>query len=142
MLNTKKMNEDYYFGEEQERIQHELLNSLHETQLEKTKRYAIFDYKSKGLFIELKTRRSSIKLYPTTMLPYNKIKKAEKYLAEGNEVWFYFKYPEGLYRWKYSPADYTDKDIRKGGRFDRGTAEISQYLYIGVDKLKSIEDLE
>ena len=96
-------------------------------------RFNTFDYRGKGKFIELKTRKCSVKSYPSTMIGVNKI-EAAKSLNE--DVYFIFQFTDGVYCWKY------DSDIpllkKQGGRTDRGTSEIKDYFYIPIGLLTRI----
>ena len=100
--------------------------------LKKTTGYATFDYEDGRTQVELKSRRCSMNRYPTTMVGMNKIRSAAK---SSRRTVFCFKFTDGLYYWDYHPDQYTQA---KGGRCDRGYAEIKDYAYIKVSHLKAI----
>ena len=100
--------------------------------LKKTTGYATFDYEDGRTQVELKSRRCCMNRYPTTMVGMNKIRSAAK---SSRRSVFCFKFTDGLYYWDYDPDQYIQA---KGGRCDRGCAEISNYAYIKVTHLKPI----
>ena len=100
--------------------------------LKKTTGWATFDYEDGRTQVELKSRRCCMNRYPTTMVGMNKIRSAAK---SSRRSVFCFKFQDGLYYWDYHPDQYTQA---KGGRCDRGCAEISDYAYIKVTDLKAI----
>lgn len=101
--------------------------------LTKTAPFHSFDYFNDTYFVELKSRRNFKNTYPTTMVGYNKIKKAtdptKTYL-------FCFKFYDGLFYHIYDPK--VKYEIKKGGRKDRNCIEISDYLFIPIELLKAI----
>ena len=100
----------------------------------KTTNYHPFDYFADNTYFELKSRRINHNTYDTTMIGYNKIKYAKNH-PEFNYV-FLFKFNDGLYKHHYDPnKEYT---ISKGGRYDRGKAEISDYAFIPICDLTLI----
>ena len=96
--------------------------------------YSIFDIKNSKITGELKTRRVSHRRYPDTMIGQNKIVRAQND-DSGILYRFYFIFTDGLYYWDFNDEQYT---TRKGGRTDRGRAEIKDYCFISVKFLKLI----
>ena len=95
--------------------------------------YSIFDYKGDNKYIELKTRFNSYNKYPTTMIGLNKFEYAS---INKEDIYFVFKYIDGIYYYKY---DKNDKfEIKNGGRCDRGRFEYKQYVFIPIEKLSKI----
>ena len=93
-------------------------------------RFNTFDYQGKNKFIELKTRKCSVKTYPTTMIGVNKIEAAK---SLNDDVYFIFQFTDGVYCWKYDNKIQLIK--KQGGRTDRGYNEIKQYFFISTDLL-------
>ena len=93
-----------------------------------------FDFKGDNKYIELKSRRNNYLKYPTTMIGYNKIKKAS---TLDEYVYFFFSFEDGLYYWLYD-KDY-ELEIKREGRFDRGRPEINDYCYIPIEMLIKID---
>ena len=96
-------------------------------------RFNVFDFKGENKYLELKTRKCSVKTYPTTMIGVNKVERAK---SLNENVYFIFQFTDGVYCWKY------DKNIqltkREGGRTDRGYNEIKQYFFISTQLLTKI----
>ena len=101
--------------------------------LTKTSSFHSFDYYNDTYFVELKSRRCNKNTYPTTMVGYNKIKKA---IDSTKTYLFCFKFYDGLFYHIYDPK--VIYEIKKGGRCDRNCLEISDYLFIPVEDLKEI----
>jgi len=129
------LQKDLKFGENQEDLTKENLEKYIGSPLVKQPNNSIFDYFSEEdkIYIELKTRRNTKNKYPTTMVGYNKIVEANKLIKEGYKIYFAFKYTDNLCFYKYTDEN-TDW-IQKGGRFDRGRAEIKQYYFIPTSSL-------
>ena len=96
-------------------------------------RHNVFDYKGDNKYIELKSRNSNYNRYQTTMIGYNKIKKA---LELNEDVYFVFNFRDGLYYYKFDRDK--ELEIKQGGRFDRGIPEIKDYYFIPIEILKEI----
>ena len=77
--------------------------------------YNIFDFKGDSKYIELKSRNCNYNKYPTTMIGYNKIKKA---LELNEDIYFIFNFTDGIYYFKFDKN--IQLEIKQGGRFDRG----------------------
>ena len=96
-------------------------------------RHNVFDYKGDNKYIELKSRNNNYNRYQTTMIGYNKIKKA---LELNEDVYFVFNFTDGLYYYKFDRDK--ELEIKQGGRFDRGIPEIKDYYFIPIEILKEI----
>lgn len=118
---------DYQFGIQNEISLKESIENITGT-LNRTTKYHSFDYVGTGVFVELKSRNCLSTTYDTTMVGMNKINKIKSNLI----YYFFFKFIDGLFYWKYRPNEYL---INQGGRYDRGKAEIRDYLYIPVKDL-------
>ena len=101
-------------------------------------KYAEIDFRYYDKLIELKSRTIPMKQYPTTMVGYNKILKAKRKEKKGYEIYFYFLFTDGLYKWKY--VDDEILCVMKGGRVDRGCYEIKDYAYIPIKYLEFVSD--
>ena len=66
-----------------------------------------YDFIGKDKLIELKSRQNKLLTYIDTAIGINKIKEAGYYHGE---VYFVFKFLDGLYYWKYDP----EQKLRKG----------------------------
>jgi|APCry1669191674_1035369.scaffolds.fasta_scaffold39453_2 hypothetical protein len=95
--------------------------------------YNIFDFKGDNKYIELKSRNCNYNKYPTTMIGYNKIKKA---LELNEDIYFIFNFTDGIYYFKFDKN--IQLEIKQGGRFDRGKKELSDYAFIPIEILKEI----
>ena len=133
-MNTVK-DESYGLTKEQELFSK--LKEMHGDTLKKTiGKYNPFDFENEDTLIELKSRRNTKDKYPDTMVSLSKVKKAE---GEKRNVYFYFNFTDGLYRWKYDSEELKNFRYGQGGRNDRGRCEINNYCYIPVNILaKSI----
>jgi hypothetical protein len=96
-------------------------------------RHNIFDYKGDNKYIELKSRNNSYNKYPTTMIGYNKIKKA---LEVDEEVYFVFNFTDAIYYYQFDRDK--ELEIKQAGRNDRGRPEIKDYYFIPIEILKEI----
>ena len=96
-------------------------------------RLNVFDYKGDNKYIELKSRNNNYSKYPTTMIGYNKIKKA---LELNEDVYFIFSFTDGIYYYKFDRDK--ELEIKQGGRRDRGKNEIKDYYFIPIEILQKI----
>lgn len=140
MTLTKKQ-QDLEFGGRGELSILKHLNDFFGVDIIKTKSITDpFDFETKteckrNIKIELKTRRNTKDKYPTTMVGLNKVEKGLELLKPENggyEIYFYFKFTDGLYYYKLEEDSYKDYTIEKGGRVDRGRPEIKKYVFIPV----------
>jgi len=132
-----KFREDFKFGQLQEKEHLGIFREKFCDKLKPTKKFFVFDYESENCFVELKTRRTEIGLYPTALLGKNKIDYADTCTKP---VYFCFKFSDGLFYWKYDKEE-IGKNIafRQGGRCDRGKPEWKEYAYINTSILSKIE---
>jgi hypothetical protein len=113
--NSDKFNkENYEFGVKQEI---ELLRSLqfhfHDNSIERLPEGHSFDYQGKNKIIELKTRRYEKSDFYDTAINLSKIEFSRNMTEK--DVYFVFKFTDGVYFWKY---DKTIK-LRKGYLFGK-----------------------
>jgi len=97
--------------------------------LKHTADYHVFDYYNNTCYVELKSRNCQAKHYDTTMIGMNKINKCKE---PTKDYYFFFKFDDGLFYWKYQVNDF---DIKIGGRYDRGRPELNKYMYIPITEL-------
>lgn len=77
---------DYQFGLSSERsVQSQLENVF--GRLIKTDQYFPVDFEGVGVYLEVKTRTCKKASYPTTLIPFSKVKFAKEC---GRDVWFVF----------------------------------------------------
>ena len=134
-----RKSQDIIFGKQSEDI---LFNQIEPkfVGLKKTKKYSEFDFETPSLKIELKSRTFNHDKYPTTMIGYNKILKCDE---EPNfRYLFIFKFLDKILYCEYDKDIFLNFEIRKGGRKDRGTNEIKDYLYIPIDYLQHLDSLQ
>ncbi len=121
------MNCDYDFGIQNEVLLKESIEAV-TGPLNHLGKWSLFDYSNSQCFVELKSRNCKKDTYPTTMVGLNKVKKCNELF----DYYFFFKFQDGLFYWKYKPNTF---EVRKGGRCDRGRPEFKDYLFIPVSEL-------
>lgn len=106
--------------------------------LTKLGEYHPFDFYDEEayLFIEFKSRTNCKDKYPTTMVGYNKVKWLKDKLK--NKAKFVFKFTDGYFDIDYEEEAFSKFEVKEGGRWDRGRAEISRYIWIPILALPSI----
>lgn len=95
-------------------------------------RYALFDFcdTNDNNYIELKCRNCYSYTYNDLMMNLNKWNEGYKYMNFDKNVYYVFKFKDGLY---YYQQNFTDNfQIRK--QYDK------QYIYIPTDKLTKINN--
>ena len=129
----KKVN-DYNFGINKEiQLLPTIRDYLKDNTIYKLENSNAFDFKGDNKYIELKSRRIKINQYRSTMIGLNKIEKAS---TLDEYVYFFFSFEDGLFYWLYD-KDY-ELEIRQGGRWDRGKAEIKFYAFLPIEMLIKI----
>jgi hypothetical protein len=105
--------------------------------LKRTREFSLFDLRDNKnkIIVEVKERKNIINKYPTTMIGENKFIKAKDYFDRGYKVLFVFKFTDGIYYYEYCDEKLK---IDIGGRCDRGRPEYKNYVYIDINKLKSL----
>lgn len=132
---TEKYQRDVNFGLKMENTIFEQLKTFCNCNLIQNKRYDIFDYESDTHLIELKTRRCKSTTYKDTMIPRNKIEHCK---SVNKDVYFFFKFDDGLFYWKYCALDLDKLRFNDAGRVDRDRVEIKPYCFIPYDLLTPI----
>jgi hypothetical protein len=100
--------------------------------LKKTASMCRWDYESDNHIVELKSRRNKYKQYPTTMIGQTKV---DKMLETGKKCYGVFNFTDGIYSIELTKDKIDKFELRQGGRWDRGRAELNQYYYIPISQL-------
>ncbi len=129
-MNRRKAN-DLEFGFKKEKEVFELLKERYGEKLKQNSRYSTFDFETDDIQFELKSRRISSTTYPTMMLSYHKLKKANQDLGKKKSI-FLFNLKDGLFEWEYDPNGF---EINMGGTMKRGCDERHLCGYIPVEDL-------
>lgn len=131
---------DLAFGNKCEKTTKTLLEDYFNSSLSKTPYRHEFDWvdEDNKIYIELKSRRNTKLQYPTTMIGYNKIIKANELIKQGYTIYLCFLFTDKLTFYHYTEETFDKSWIKKGGRWDRGRSEIKEYVYIPVKLLKDI----
>ena len=135
-----KKSQDILFGKQNEDI---IFNDIESkfTGLKRTSKYSLFDFETTNLKIELKSRKFNHDRYPTTMIGYNKILECERDPNPNKRYLFIFKFLDKTLYCEYDKDIFLNFEVEEGGRNDRGKKETSNYLYIPIDYLKSLESI-
>ena len=133
-----KKSQDILFGKQNEDI---IFNDIESkfTGLKRTSKYSLFDFETTNLKIELKSRKFNHDRYPTTMIGYNKILECER--DPNKRYLFIFKFLDKTLYCEYDKDIFLNFEVEEGGRNDRGKKETSNYLYIPINYLKSLESI-
>jgi hypothetical protein len=118
---------DHLFGFRNEVVLKESIEKI-TGPLNQLGRWDPFDYANDKCFVELKSRNCMSNTYQTTMVGMSKISAC----TELFDYYFFFKFNDGLFYWKYQVNDF---DIKISGRYDRGRPELNKYLFIPINKL-------
>tara|TARA_R110000803_G_C11970933_1_gene319724 strand:+ start:602 stop:1039 length:438 start_codon:yes stop_codon:yes gene_type:complete len=131
---------DYNFGIIEEEKLKPKLETFFKLDLTKTKgKYNLFDFIGNNLYIELKSRKNEKNRYPTTIIGYNKIEKANELIKEGNKVFFIFNFTDSLDFYEYKGYAYIKNYNQKiVSRKDRPGHKGCNYLEIPISDLLNI----
>lgn len=130
------INKDYAFGTNSECMLLPTLQNLFGSDLEcSTDKFATIDFSSNTHNVELKTRRNTMRKYPTTMIGKNKIDYLVNSEKKGIVV---FKFTDGLYYLEITRDNINKFGLEEGGRSDRGYDERQLYYFIPTNMLKLI----
>ena len=130
--------QDILFGSHNEDI---IFNSIEPKfiGLRRTSKYSLFDFETTNLKIELKSRKFNHDKYTTTMIGYNKILECER--DPNKKYLFIFKFLDETLYCEYDKDIFFNFERNENGRTVRGKKEISTYVYIPIDYLKSLESI-
>ena len=127
---------DYNFGVESENIVLDTLKAyFSDNSIIKLNKSHTFDFKGTNKYIELKTRRNNYLKYDSTIIGLNKFKEASQ-LDE--DVYFVFKFTDGLYMYKYDKEYQLNIKFNHCSRKDRGYKEINDYVFLPIEMLIKI----
>ena len=92
-------------------------------------KYSVFDFKIKDqkTIVELKSRNFNMKRFNTTMVGYNKIKRALQLQDKGWNVYIYFLFCDGLFKWKVNEEQIAC--TMSACRRDRGKNEYTNQIF-------------
>ena len=133
-MNKKEL--DIEYGSNCEDTIFKLLRLSFDESLQKTVAYDCFDFESEKICIEVKSRRNRADKYLTTMIGYNKIKQC---VDPDKAYIFVFVFTDKIMYCKYCTEDFQKFEVKKGGRLDRGKAEIRQYVFIPITYLEELK---
>ena len=132
---NKRYQQDVLMGEENETKFMNFMNSHQNIKLKKFKdKYSELDFRYENRLLELKSRNISHNQFPSTIVGYNKIKKAQR--AKKFKTEFYFLFTDGLYSWNYNEDEILC--VMDAVRTDRGRYEVKEHAYISIKNLKLI----
>jgi hypothetical protein len=135
---SRTFKQDYKNGLANELVCVDLLAYYFEETFQKLSPTHHFDFESPERFVELKSRTCSKTAYPTTMIGYDKVLKAE---ACGRPVHFAFLFRDGsLWEVEYKKSVFDSFECSLFQRDDRADKVdiCKQYCYIPVGMLSSI----
>lgn len=138
-MNKRKV-ADILFGTKCEDNNKKVFEEFFDTKLKKLGKHSIFDYScyKNDLYIELKSRRNTKDKYPTTMIGYNKFKKALELDELGCVIYFCFQFTDALCYYKFDKENFNADWKARGGRRDRGKFEYKDYIFIPIELLTDI----
>ncbi len=123
---------DLDFGFQQEDDLFSKMKDKYGENICKTKAGCRVDYESEDVLVELKSRRNKYRAYPTTMISKGKI---DYMLNSHKQSFCAFNFTDGLYDIQITPEIISQFELKQGGRWDRGRAELNQYYYIPIEML-------
>ena len=128
---------DYTAGTKAESRLLPVFNAFFNTTFSLTRQYDPVDFTSPAYDLELKTRTNKYKQYPTTLLPYSKIRYAE---SSPRKTIFAFNFTDGLYYIVYDRtlfSTFTTNEFQRDDRPDH-TDRSQSYIYIPIKHLLPI----
>lgn len=129
---------DFKFGEQKEKDLKLPISEYLGLSLKRTKPYSVFDYECDTAYVELKSRRTPLNQFPTTIIGKNKLDKAKEVVSEGKKVYFVIDFPEALLCWEYCSEQADKIVVGKCGRRDRGRNEIKDYSFVPISYFQTI----
>jgi hypothetical protein len=128
---------DYRLGTQAESRLLPVFNAHFNTTFTPTGKYDPVDYTSPTHDLELKTRTNKYRQYPTTMLPYSKVRYA---MTSPRKTIFAFNFTDGLYYIEYNESvfsAFTTNEFQRDNRADH-TDRSQEYIYIPIKSLRPI----
>ena len=121
---------NYLKGLENEKLVKPILEKYFKLDLIHTDRYALFDFSNETNYIELKCRNCYSYTYKDLMMNLNKWIEGYKYMNFDKDVYYVFKFKDGLY---YYQQNFTDN-------FEIREQHEKKYIYIPINKLTKINN--
>ena len=124
---------DYCFGKEKEIELEDRISEFFNDVLHPSKnRFCAYDWMgASGIKYELKSRKNAYEVYPTTMVPADKVR-------EGRTI-FLFSFTDGFYYIEYDKEVFSTFKCEEFRRWRKGTRDIEKpYYYIPIEKLLKI----
>ena len=124
---------DYQFGKQQENKQFETIKTYFKDDIRATSKYCSYDFESDQCYYELKSRNNKYSAYPTTLIPFDKVKTNKKMI-------FLFNFTDGLYFIEYNKEIFKEFSLQPFQRNQRSDYNDKEKLYyfIPIDKLIKI----
>jgi hypothetical protein len=120
--------------------------------------YRTYDWTNENYYVELKSRNNDYRIYPTTMIGYNKVQEWERDKTD-RRYFFLFGFLDGFYEWELTKDSFDAiggmKAVKVGGNqgslpnppLKEGDSlpyttfnEEKLHLYIPIQKLTKISD--
>jgi hypothetical protein len=141
MNNNKVRNKDKLFGSMKEKAIKKIIDDTFNCQVAKLSPFHAFDYLDSvtNTYYEFKGRRNNFTKYPETMIGYNKIQFIHK--NPNNIYYLIFGYNDGNYYIKYDEELFKTFRVDIGGRNDRSKDEYKNYLYIPINHLTKMSNV-
>jgi hypothetical protein len=131
--------DEYLFGLKKETELKDIIQIyFNTTELRKLSKFHPFDYKTSNCFFEIKTRRTRLNDFPTTLIGYNKFVFAEA-LQNFENCYFIFQFIDGLYYYKYEKNDINIYEQKHIYRRDRNETTSKYHMLIPNEKLTKID---
>jgi hypothetical protein len=67
--------------------------------------YRTYDWTNENYYVELKSRNNDYRIYPTTMIGYNKVQEWERDKTD-RRYFFLFGFLDGFYEWELTQASF------------------------------------
>lgn len=130
---------EYLFGIKGEIGLKEIIQDyFHTTELKKLSKFHPFDYKTNTSYFEIKTRRTNINDFPSTLIGLNKFEFGEN-LPNFEKCYFIFQFKDGIYYYKYEKNDINLYEQKHIYRRDRNCVSSKWHILLPNDKLIKIE---
>lgn len=121
-----------------------IINNLFDCKFSHTEKYSEIDFKcdKEKILVEVKTINNTHCGYKQVMLGNNKIDFVLPFIKEGWQFFIVFSCRDGDWIYELTKDNYSTKNIRPGGRTDRGFNEIKPYFYIDNNLLVNIDNCD
>ena len=139
----KTFKNDLKFGMQNECDTHKAIERCWGIDLIKRSKFDPFDLEGDNLLIEIKSRNINHDQYDTCLVGYNKILYAKKELERNDKlnIYFFWKYKDGIFYAKYGDFEYTISEYTRGCRADRIGKDINKITCF-IETKKFLKKLE